>query len=156
MLAGMDRLEDDPTLLPPSPPKIALTMTTILGNNVSSRSWKNRSQKRASSIRKTTKRTSWSTKQAAQSLHKATKQLQDELVQDKKQAILEKKERKVEQEKRRMENELQLLERSAQTLNHSKLGTTLKALSKKQLRHIKKSRMNAKTGVVEYVPAYAK
>jgi hypothetical protein len=29
-------------------------------------------------------------------------------------------------------------------------------MSKRQLRQIKKSRVNAKTGVVEYVPAYAK
>jgi hypothetical protein len=42
---------------------------------------------------------------------------------------------------------------AAQTLNATKVGLTLKALSKKQLRQIKKTRLNTKTGVVEYVGA---
>jgi hypothetical protein len=43
-----------------------------------------------------------------------------------------------------------------QVLNVKKLGTTMKNMNKKQLRQIKKSRMNSKTGVVEFVGAYEK
>ena len=62
----------------------------------------------------------------------------------------------LENARRRAEHEYHQLQKSVQSLNAGKVGTTLKALSKKQLRHIKKTRLNAKTGVVEYVPAYAK
>jgi hypothetical protein len=53
---------------------------------------------------------------------------------------------------------LKSLERSkaVQALNHDRAHRTLKGMSKRQLRQIKKSRVNSKTGVVEYVPAYAK
>jgi hypothetical protein len=40
-----------------------------------------------------------------------------------------------------------------QRLNTEKLSTTLKTMSKKQLRQVKKTRVNATTGVVEFVPA---
>jgi hypothetical protein len=43
-----------------------------------------------------------------------------------------------------------------QTLNMNRVGQTMKAMNKKQLRMIKKSRMNTKTGVVEFVGAYEK
>ncbi len=43
-----------------------------------------------------------------------------------------------------------------QVLNVKKLGTTMKNMNKKQLRQIKKSRMNSKTGVLEFVGAYEK
>ena len=41
-------------------------------------------------------------------------------------------------------------------MNHKTVGSKMKAMSKKQLRMIKKTRMNNKTGVVELVDAYAK
>ena len=69
---------------------------------------------------------------------------------------IEKKERRLENERRRQENEFRNAQQSAQTLNYGKVGSTLKAMSKKQLRQVKKTRMNTKTGVVEYVPAYSK
>jgi len=66
------------------------------------------------------------------------------------------RERRLENEKRRMENEYENSKRSMQTLNVKKLGHTMRAMNKKQLRMIKKSRMNTKTGVVEFVGAYQK
>jgi hypothetical protein len=129
------------------------------GRNASGRTWKVRPQKRASSLIKTTTnnlRKTWAERQAEKRQRVEALELQKELIDAKKTAIAEKKERKLEQEKRRAENEFQQQQRSAQTLNLKRVGTTLKALSKKQLRQIKKTRMNTKTGVVEYVPAYAK
>jgi len=135
---------------PPQPPK---------GRNVSGRSWKVRPQKRASSLIKTqvnNQAKSWEQRQAAKLAQQQVKELQAELREQKRQDMLQKQERRRENEKRRAENELKAMERSVQTLNIKKIGTTLKAMSKKQLRQVKKTRVNPKTGVVEYVPAYAK
>lgn len=129
------------------------------GRNVSGRSWKTKPQKRASSLIKTAannQRRSWEAKQAEKRARKEAADLQKELQEERKAEILLKKERRLENEKRRAENEFKMIQKSVQTLNHSKVGITLKAMSKKQLRQIKKTRMNQKTGVVEYVPAYAK
>ena len=131
------------------------------GRNVSGRSWKHlQSQpKRASSLRKTkfnNQKKTWDQLQAAKRARKEALELQNELKEQKKQEALAKKERRLENEKRRAENEYKNMQQSVQTLNPNKLGTTLKALSKKQLRQVKKTRLNTKTGVVEYVPAYAK
>ena len=127
-----------------------------LGRNASNRTWKNRSQKRASSLIRSKDSVSWQKKIAEKRARKEALELQNELSEEKRKSILQKKERRLENERRRAENELKTVERSAQTLNLSKVGVTLKAMSKKQLRMIKKSRMNPKTGVVEYVPAYSK
>lgn len=131
------------------------------GRNVSGRPWKVRTQKRASSLMKTKANNqvkSWEERQAEKRKRQEAKELQKEMLDEKRQKIEAKKERKLEQEKRRAENELKALEASKgiQKLNAKKVGVTLKALSKKQLRQIKKSRVNTRTGVVEYVPAYAK
>jgi hypothetical protein len=129
------------------------------GRNVSGRSWKVRTQKRASSLIKTklnNQTLAWDRKQAAKQASREAKQLQSELVEEKRQAAILKKERRLENEKRRQENELKSIQKSVQTLNTNKIGVTLKAMSKKQLRQVKKTRVNTKTGVVEYVPAYSK
>jgi len=68
----------------------------------------------------------------------------------------QKRERRLENERRRMENEYNHAKSGMQTLNVKRLGNTMKSMNKKQLRQIKKSRMNTKTGVVEFVGAYAK
>jgi len=67
-----------------------------------------------------------------------------------------KRERRLENERRRMENEYNNAKSSMQTLNVKRLGNTMRSMNKKQLRQIKKSRMNVKTGVVEFVGAYEK
>jgi rRNA-processing protein CGR1 len=129
------------------------------GRNVSGRSWKVRPQKRASTLTKTStngRATSWHEKRQAHLLQKETQEMQTELREERRLAKVQKRERRLEQERRRMENEFRAASQSAQTLNYSKVHTTLKTMSKKQLRQIKKTRMNPKTGVVEYVPAYSK
>ena len=129
------------------------------GRNVSGRSWKVRPQKRASSLittRTNNRAKSWQQKQAEKIARQQAKELQKELMEKRRLEILEKKERRLENERRRQENEFKAASHSAQRLNDGKVGITLKAMSKKQLRQVKKTRVNAKTGVVEYVPAYAK
>jgi hypothetical protein len=127
--------------------------------NVSGRGWKLGPQKRASALVKTkfnNQAKTWQELQAAKRERKEALELQKELSEDARKAAIEKKERRLENEKRRAENELKNMQKSVQTLNSRKVGVTLKALSKKQLRQIKKTRLNTKTGVVEYVPAYSK
>ena len=65
---------------------------------------------------------------------------------------------RLDNEKRKMENEYKQAMQNGklQVLNVKKLGTTMKNMNKKQLRQIKKSRMNSKTGVVEFDGAYEK
>ena len=87
---------------------------------------------------------------------KEMKEMEQLLDQEKRQQVLEKKERRLQQEQRRQENAYKHAQQFAKTLNPNKVSTTLKAMSKKQLRQIKKQRINPKTGVPEYVPAYAK
>lgn len=41
-------------------------------------------------------------------------------------------------------------------MNHNTVGTKMKAMSKKQLRMIKKTRFNQKTGTTELVGAFEK
>lgn len=126
------------------------------GRNVSGRSWKTFPRKRASSIVVKPRVKSWEERMAEKCARKEIKDLQGQLKEEKRQAAIERKERRLENERRRAENELKAMEKSVQTLNHDRVGRTLKSMSKKQLRQIKKTRLNTKTGVVEYVPAYAK
>ena len=141
-----------PSALVPSgaPPK---------GRNASGRPWKTQPQKRASSLIKTSvnnQTSTWDKKLEFRRVRQEAAELQKQLQEEKRIEALAKKERRLENEKRRAENEFKAMQHSVQSLNHKKVGVTLKALSKKQLRQIKKTRMNQKTGVVEYVPAYSK
>merc|ERR1712195_438666 len=95
-------------------------------------------------------------RQAERLARKESTELQNELREERKISKNLKKERRLENETRRAENEFKNAQKSAKTLNTGKLKSTLQAMSKKQLRKIKKTRMNTKTGVVEYVSAYAK
>jgi len=88
-------------------------------------------------------------------LRRAILEKEKEMKEEKKQGILEKKERRLQNEKRRMENEFKVASSSAQRLGKNS-DFKLKAMNKKQLRQIKKTRMNTKTGTIEYVSAYAK
>jgi rRNA-processing protein CGR1 len=130
------------------------------GLNVSGRSWKVRTQERASklvtAIPQNKRNKTWEKRQAEKSLKKAAKEMEQELKDQTKQLVLDKKERRLQQEKRRMENEFKNAQKNAQALNHKHMHLKLKAMNKKQLRQIKKTRMNSKTGVVEYVGAYAR
>ena len=129
------------------------------GRNVSGRAWKVRAQKRASSLVKTKVNNgskTWEQRRQEKLARKEALELQSELREERRQAKIQKKERRLENERRRAENEFNNAQKSAKTLNTGKLKSTLKAMSKKQLRKIKKTRMNSKTGVLEYVSAYAK
>jgi rRNA-processing protein CGR1 len=135
------------------------TTTPIKGQNVSGRPWKSAPQKRASSLVKTSfnnQSSSWDRKLHLKRDRQEAVALQAELKEQKRQAILAKKQRRLDNETRRAENEYKALKYSVQQLNTEKLSTTLKTMSKKQLRQVKKTRVNAKTGVVEFVPAYSK
>jgi phage-related minor tail protein len=129
------------------------------GQNVSGRKWKVRLQKRASSL--VTTRANNRTKDFAEAKlqqvrRKEVLELEKQIKEEKRQEALAAKQRRLDNEKRRAENELKAIQHSVQTLNHHKVGTTIKAMSKKQLRQIKKSRVNPQTGVVEYVSPWAK
>ena len=138
--------------------KMSLAPTTK-GRNVSGRTWKVRPQKRASTLVKTKVNNgckTWEVRQAERIARKESTELQNELREERKISKNLKKQRRLENETRRAENEFKNAQKSAKTLNTGKLKSTLQAMSKKQLRKIKKTRMNTKTGVVEYVSAYAK
>jgi hypothetical protein len=129
------------------------------GRCVSGRSWKVRPQKRASSLYKTkvnNQTKTWEQRSQEKLARKEALEMQSELREERRQGKNLKKERRLENEKRRAENEFKHSQKSARALNLGKLSSTIKAFSKKQLRQIKKTRVNNKTGVVEYVPAYAK
>jgi hypothetical protein len=67
-----------------------------------------------------------------------------------------KRQKRLDNEKQRMDNEYCNSKQSMQTWNAGRLDTTMRNMNKKQLQKIKKSRMNSKTGVVEFVSAYEK
>jgi hypothetical protein len=133
--------------------------TSTKGRNVSGRSWKVRPQKRSSSLVKTkinNQSKPWEVREEERLAKKEIRELQTQMREDRRQGKIVKKERRLENEKRRAENEFKSSQLSAKSLNVNKLGNTLKAMSKKQLRQVKKTRVNPKTGLVEYVSAYSK
>eukprot|EP00980_Cylindrotheca_fusiformis_P017395 scaffold5395_cov126-Cylindrotheca_fusiformis.AAC.15 len=133
--------------------------TVVKGRNVSGRSWKTRPQTRASKLIKTEyngQTKTWEERNQERQAKKEIMELQKALQEERRQAKISKKERRLENERRRAENEFKQAQRSAKALNIHKLPSKLKAMSKKQLRQIKKTRLNTKTGVVEYVQAYSK
>jgi Cgr1 family len=138
---------------------VAVATNVKLGPAASGRTWKKRIQTPARCLTNTkynNRWKSWDDKQVDRKARQLALELQKELSEQKRLEIIDKKERRLENEKRRAENEYKTVSRAAQTLNHSKVGYTLKAMSKKQLRQIKKTRVNPKTGVTEFVSAYAK
>ncbi|EED87546.1 predicted protein [Thalassiosira pseudonana CCMP1335] len=144
----------NPTSIP------ALTAHNLKGRNTSKRPWKLRPQKRASSLvtsnRINARSKKWEQRVAERDLKMEVKSAQQEMIEHRRTLAREKKERRLENERRKMENEYNHAKRSMQTLNMKKVGGTMKSMNKKQLRMIKKTRMNSKTGVVEFVGAYAK
>lgn len=99
---------------------------------------------------------SWEQRNEEKLARKEIMELQQELREERRQDKITKKERRLENERRRAENEFKQAQQTAKHLNMNKLPSKLKAMSKKQLRQIKKTRLNSKTGVVEYVQAYSK
>mmetsp|Transcript_16749 Transcript_16749/g.46030 ORF Transcript_16749/g.46030 Transcript_16749/m.46030 type:complete len:114 (-) Transcript_16749:1732-2073(-) len=72
-------------------------------------------------------------------------ELQAELREERRQAKNLKKERRLENERLRTENEFKHAQKSARQLNMEKLPSKLKAMSKKQLRQIKKTEDEAQS-----------
>mmetsp|Transcript_21510 Transcript_21510/g.59870 ORF Transcript_21510/g.59870 Transcript_21510/m.59870 type:complete len:182 (+) Transcript_21510:78-623(+) len=129
------------------------------GRNASGRAWKMRPQKRATSLIKTKTNNatkSWHERQAAKLRNDEIKTLQRELQEQRRDAKVAKRERRLDNERRRMQNEFDQASKSASALNTTTAGIKIRAMSKRQLRQIKKTRVNNKTGVVEYVPLYQK
>eukprot|EP00568_Trieres_chinensis_P004471 CAMPEP_0183307376 /NCGR_PEP_ID=MMETSP0160_2-20130417/17296_1 /TAXON_ID=2839 ORGANISM="Odontella Sinensis, Strain Grunow 1884" /NCGR_SAMPLE_ID=MMETSP0160_2 /ASSEMBLY_ACC=CAM_ASM_000250 /LENGTH=180 /DNA_ID=CAMNT_0025470951 /DNA_START=55 /DNA_END=597 /DNA_ORIENTATION=- len=129
------------------------------GRNVSGRSWKLRPQKRASSlvtkVATNNRSKSWQRKAEEREARRLALEREREMKEERRKAIVEKRDRRLENERRRAENEFKNAQRSAMVLGKN-ADIKMRAMSKKQLRQIKKTRMNTKTGVIEYVPAYAK
>merc|ERR1712176_1552347 len=90
----------------------------------------------------------WEKKQQHRTLTQEIRSAQSEMRQKRIQDKRDKRERRLENERRQMQNEYDNAKKSMQTLNVKRLGSTMRAMNKKQLRQIKKSRMNSKTGVV--------
>jgi hypothetical protein len=152
-------LRGDIVLSPPSDPAIAAHAAK--GRSVSGRSsYRLRPQKRASSLvtsnRANAASKKWAAKEEARRLAGEVRSAQAEMVRERIDAKREKRQRALDNERRRMENEYNNARRNMQVLNAGRLGKTLKSMNKKQLRQVKKSRMNSKTGVVEFVGAYEK
>jgi hypothetical protein len=128
------------------------------GRNVSGRKWKLVPEKRSSAmvtkIAANNRSTTWEKKMLQRAKAKAVKELEMEMKDAKASEKRDKIVRKEEQEKRRQENEYKAMQ--LQTMNTAHLGNKMKAMSKKQLRMVKKTRMNSKTGVVELVGAFEK
>ena len=132
--------------------------TILKGRNVSGRDWKPQQSRASNLITKTPQNNaskSWERRKAERAARKDLLERERELKEEKRQAAIEKKERRLEQEKRRMENEFRAASRSAQMLGKN-ADLKMKSMNKKQLRQIKKTRINTKTGAIEYVSAYAK
>mmetsp|Transcript_43098 Transcript_43098/g.101089 ORF Transcript_43098/g.101089 Transcript_43098/m.101089 type:complete len:170 (-) Transcript_43098:140-649(-) len=139
--------------------KVDISMRPIVagvpkGMNVSGRSWKVRPQKKASNLLSKKNKT-YTKRMEEKRIRQLAIEKENDMKERRRQEILEKKERRLEQERRHAENEYKNAAQSAQSLNKN-VGLKMRSLSKKQLRQIKKTRMNVKTGVVEFVPAYAK
>ena len=148
------------TTAPPAATTVITNKKQIVkGNNVSGRSWKTKPQKRSSNLvnNETNKvKTTWEKKREQKLQLQLIKQKEREMKEETRQEKIDAKERRLEQEKRKAENEFKNASKNAQTMNTKYVGLKMKAMNKKQLRQIKKTRMNVKTGVVEYAPAYAK
>lgn len=91
---------------------------------------------------------SYSQHTAARDKKRQIKALEQEMKDARIEKIAEKKQKKEDQEKRRLAN--QYKSSSTQNINPEKL----KSMSKKQLRLVKKTRMNNRTGQLELVNAY--
>ncbi len=146
-------------LAPSSDPSIALHASK--GRSVSGRSaYRLRPQKRASSLvtsnRANAASRSWASKEEGRRLNGEVKSYQAGMIAERIEAKRQRRQRALDNERRRMDNEYNNARRNMQVLNAGRLGKTLRNMNKKQLRQVKKSRMNSKTGVVEFVGAYEK
>jgi len=121
------------------------------GKPKSGRVWKTKQQARFSTMTRTGMMSFLSTsheqKQALRSAHQNMKDLEREMKEEKKNKLAEEKRRREEQQKRRMANEYK------NSVYQVIKPETMKGMSKKQLRMVRKTAMN-KNGQVELVNAW--
>mmetsp|Transcript_33069 Transcript_33069/g.53946 ORF Transcript_33069/g.53946 Transcript_33069/m.53946 type:complete len:143 (+) Transcript_33069:64-492(+) len=123
----------------------------LKGKPTSGRVWK-KPQKRASTIKTsgtTQLRSTWAQKMEERKKKDAYKARIEDMKEQKRIEIETRKKEKEEREARRQENEM----KATQYQTITKTGK-LRGMSKKQLRQIKKTRVNTKTGKVELVDLY--
>uniref|UniRef100_A0A7S3JW15 Coiled-coil domain-containing protein 86 n=1 Tax=Aureoumbra lagunensis TaxID=44058 RepID=A0A7S3JW15_9STRA len=121
----------------------------LRGRPVSGRTWKHVETKRSSSIKAKAVIPSWSSRSAEREARKLIKEKESELIAARKERLASAKKRREEKKARRQKNEFK--SSSYQVISNQH---TVKALSKKQMRMIKRTRMS-KEGQIELVGAYA-
>ena len=135
---------------PPAPaPPPAPAAVDVRGRNVSGRPWKQPPKSRSSSLKMTQPRKSWDAKKRDREARQRAREKEAELVEARKERIAEKKRKTEEKRSRKRRNEFRNAQ--YQVITNDK---TVKSLSKKKLRQIKRTRVAA-DGEVELVDAYA-
>ena len=130
----------------PAPPPAAVD---VRGRNVSGRPWKQPPKSRSSSLKMTQPRKSWDAKKKDREARQRAREKEAELVEARKERIAEQKRKTEEMRSRKRRNEFRNAQ--YQVITNDK---TVKSLSKKKLRQIKRTRVAA-DGEVELVDAYA-
>ena len=121
------------------------------GKPISGRFWKSK-QKRTSNRKSAKDRKSlWEQKVEAKKRFKQMKELEKQVINNRNEMLTKRKEKTLAKKKRKAEAELE--NSRYQFITNDK---KIKKMSKKQLRLVKKLRMNPKRGVVEIVGAYDK
>ena len=135
---------------PPAAPAPAPTpVVDVRGRNVSGRPWKQPPKSRSSSLKMTQPRKSWDAKKREREARQRAREKEAELVEARKERIAEQKRKTEEKRSRKRRNEFRNAQ--YQVITNDK---TVKSLSKKKLRQIKRTRVAA-DGEVELVDAYA-
>lgn len=156
--AAESKVEQEDFLLAPTAKRQAQVPSgngVMLGRNASGRVWKGRQQ----SIRAVAQRTagtkvlasSFQERQRRKAELQAVKDRERELHEAKQLRIEEEKAAKLEKERRRQANELKNTTYQTITKAHK-----LKTMSKKQLRQVKKTQLNQRTGEIELVSPWGK
>ena len=133
----------------PVAPAPAPAAVDVRGRNVSGRPWKQPPKSRSSSLKMTQPRKSWDAKKREREARQRAREKEAELVEARKERIAEQKRKTEEKRSRKRRNEFRNAQ--YQVITNDK---TVKSLSKKKLRQIKRTRVAA-DGEVELVDAYA-
>ena len=134
---------------PPAPAAPPPAAVDVRGRNVSGRPWKQPPKSRSSSLKMTQPRKSWDAKKRDREARQRAREKEAELVEARKERIAEQKRKTEEKRSRKRRNEFRNAQ--YQVITNDK---TVKSLSKKKLRQIKRTRVAA-DGEVELVDAYA-
>jgi len=131
-------------------PQVRDLVTT--GPPKSGRKWKMRQATRASAAGIVKNKSAWDVQMKRKRAEKASREKEKEMVEKRRQKKIRKRERTLMNQRRKAENEMKST--SYQVINNTK-GDKLKKMSKKQLKHIRKTSVRA-DGTVELVPVYQK